>query len=468
MRHLFVAISTGQQVANLPPILQFAEKGDAVIWLESELARAQNWSAGAIEVLAARGMGPQVRAPVDGEINDPAAVEKALRSALAKFRSADAKLMVVLNGGQKLSPFGAVLAARLWRDEWKKPVAFLYGEDRRAAVVVREQRIGHAPRAVPYARERMLSLTEILRVNGQDIEDEGRAIALDAPLDPFGLDLRFTRQVYRFYEAAKARQKTRAESACPKIPWPAFEHWDEASQAEFAAALEKRLRDAGLPVRSRQARGLARGIVADCRRFRPRAAARRLLPEKEFSQLAAALAEKGWLKPDGSGPNWGDGFERAVARRVARFLREHPRAAGVVREARMNVRVKEAEWDVALALANGVVLVLECKSGTTEKKEIDARAQNLQRATSRLANIYVVAPFFAELDDEPWFQAEMHNKWQSLQADFGDRLIAFTMRGTAAKDYGATKDGKPIRCEAPRPFEDRLAEILARYAQPAC
>ncbi|RME86964.1 MAG: hypothetical protein D6771_01095, partial [Zetaproteobacteria bacterium] len=194
--------------------------------------------------------------------------------ALAKFRSADAKLMVVLNGGQKLSPFGAVLAARLWRDEWKKPVAFLYGEDRRAAVVVRE--------------------------------------------------------------------------------------------------------------------------------------------------------------------------------------------------ARMNVRVKEAEWDVALALANGVVLVLECKSGTTEKKEIDARAQNLQRATSRLANIYVVAPFFAELDDEPWFQAEMHNKWQSLQADFGDRLIAFTMRGTAAKDYGATKDGKPIRCEAPRPFEDRLAEILARYAQPAC
>ncbi|RME86618.1 MAG: hypothetical protein D6771_01540, partial [Zetaproteobacteria bacterium] len=113
MRHLFVAISTGQQVANLPPILQFAEKGDAVIWLESELARAQNWSAGAIEVLAARGMGPQLRAPVEGEINDPAAVEKALRSALAKFRSADAKLMVVLNGGQKLSPFGAVLAARL-------------------------------------------------------------------------------------------------------------------------------------------------------------------------------------------------------------------------------------------------------------------------------------------------------------------------------------------------------------------
>ena len=37
---LFVLVSTGQGVANLPPVLEHANPGDEVLWVESPLARA--------------------------------------------------------------------------------------------------------------------------------------------------------------------------------------------------------------------------------------------------------------------------------------------------------------------------------------------------------------------------------------------------------------------------------------------
>lgn len=53
---LFLAVSTGQRVANLPPILECARaERDAVVWLDSELARKSRWSEGASTVLRKRG-----------------------------------------------------------------------------------------------------------------------------------------------------------------------------------------------------------------------------------------------------------------------------------------------------------------------------------------------------------------------------------------------------------------------------
>jgi hypothetical protein len=38
-KRLFVAVSTRQQVANLPPLVEHARKGDNVVWIESREAR---------------------------------------------------------------------------------------------------------------------------------------------------------------------------------------------------------------------------------------------------------------------------------------------------------------------------------------------------------------------------------------------------------------------------------------------
>ena len=41
-KQLFVVVSTGQNVANLPPLLEHAREGDEVLWIESEAAREQS------------------------------------------------------------------------------------------------------------------------------------------------------------------------------------------------------------------------------------------------------------------------------------------------------------------------------------------------------------------------------------------------------------------------------------------
>ena len=43
-RKLFIAVSTGQGIANVPPILEHAEAGDSVLWIESPMAKALGWN----------------------------------------------------------------------------------------------------------------------------------------------------------------------------------------------------------------------------------------------------------------------------------------------------------------------------------------------------------------------------------------------------------------------------------------
>src|SRR5262249_5667173 len=52
---LFVVVSTGQNVANLPPLLEHGEDSDQVVWVESAGARRAGWSQGARGVLARLG-----------------------------------------------------------------------------------------------------------------------------------------------------------------------------------------------------------------------------------------------------------------------------------------------------------------------------------------------------------------------------------------------------------------------------
>jgi hypothetical protein len=56
IQRLFVALSTGQNIANLLPILELADADDRVMWLESATARDRGWSDGALGVLRARGL----------------------------------------------------------------------------------------------------------------------------------------------------------------------------------------------------------------------------------------------------------------------------------------------------------------------------------------------------------------------------------------------------------------------------
>lgn len=70
-KHLFIAVATGQGIANLPPILEYGNPGDAVLWVESPQARKGQWSNGVNEVLKKAGFAIIKSTLEVSDINDP-------------------------------------------------------------------------------------------------------------------------------------------------------------------------------------------------------------------------------------------------------------------------------------------------------------------------------------------------------------------------------------------------------------
>src|SRR5918999_4404185 len=83
---LFIVVSTGQNLANLPPILEYAKQGDAVLWVESLDAQRQRWSAGAREVLERYGLTNLPESVPVEDINDPVQIAQALDSPLQSMK----------------------------------------------------------------------------------------------------------------------------------------------------------------------------------------------------------------------------------------------------------------------------------------------------------------------------------------------------------------------------------------------
>jgi len=446
---LFVAVATGQNVANLPPMLQFAGRGDHVLWLESELAARQKWADGAIAVLEGREIHSH-RAAIPGDINEPLAVEKALSGWLADHGGDFAELNIVLNGGQKLTPFGLALAARPWREQLGKPVRFLYGDDRPAQVQLREQHVGARVQTLAYDAARMLSLEEVVRVAGREMESVSEPLDWrDPPApDPYGSDAAFTALVHA---SAKGQDTEHAG-----LDWPGFDSWSKGSKRLFNERITPILDALAGHSLSREAKFEAYPrLVRMIRQFEPRQPSPS--PSKEDR---ARLREQGWWTENGR-QNVGARFERAVADRIRRFLAERPGLAEVIREVRLNAKVPGAEWDVVLVLVNGILLHLECKSWRVKKKDMDARMHVIQSASSRLARTFLVVPMFPEFAGESWFRV-MHENF-SRMLDIGIPVLAYTMEGSnPASEYRVP--GLRGEFRWPEPFEQSLEKLLRPYA----
>ena len=450
--NLFVAVATGQNVSNLPPILQFARRGDETLWLESNMAAARGWADGAIEVLDARGIASH-RAPIRGDINDPEAVRTALKEFLVANRDRHKELNLVLNGGQKLTPFGLALAARYWRDRLGRPVRFLYGDDRPSRVQVREGSVGAPMRLEAYDRARMPGLEEVLKAGGSRLVDAGKPLDLHHPIPPTAYDTD-----PGFVDLAHRAAALREDDGGGKCPWPGWNAWSQGSKKTFNQHMTPLLEAlAGGSVSREEKKDFYARLVRILREFSPR------LPTPSVSRAdKRRLVEEGWWK-DANTQRFGERFEEVVAGRVQRFLAGRSEIASTIREVRCNVRVPDAEWDIVLVLTNGILVVLECKSWSARKKDMDARIHVLQRASGRLARMCLVAPLFPEHADKPWFPA-MHDNFEKMRG-FELPMLAFTLperNGLSPAFYVVPrrKDEFPW----PEPFEHSLQRMLAPYA----
>ena len=445
---MFIAIATGQTVSNLPPILEHAQPGDAVLWVESREARIGKWTAGANEVLHRAGLTILSPSLAVDDINDPVGMHRAAQARVQDY--ADWRPVIVTNGGPKLSPIGLLNA---W--EPRRPV-ILYGNVPAAHLRVFPAGLQKSPEDRPYQRHR-LDLEDILRCSGHACLHP--AIHLwpsDAPLPmaEYGVDPQYTQQVH---------QEHHQFYACQNKAFPSFDIIKRCEQEALPLKNEmKKWRRALLDFFRRVKNGSSHTTpeeFLDCNPDTPTS-----LYNATCNLIKAANRRENGIQP---ASDLGKLFEQAVAHRLIAWLQQWPETSRIIQSVWSNIHIGRdqaphtqiAEWDIVLVLRNGLLWCIECKSFDAGQKDLDARLLNLQKASTNLADMVVCAPLYTGFAKEVWF-APMHDLKNRVETASRFSFLPFTLPDQPSEYPVPAHPSNPQHCPS---FETALEKLLQRY-----
>lgn len=436
--NLFILVSSKPKLANLPPVLELAQPGDQVLWLESDPARQRNWTAGPRLLLEQAGLGTLDVLTVQ-HLNDPTELSVRLQPIVASLAGRFSSVYLVTNGGTKHTPIGLCQA---FHPLSAQP---LYGEDCPVGYrVYRPDFQGSSP-LMPYTRLQ-LDLPDLLRLNDYTFAkgSEHQRIWPD-PLpetisnERYGIDEPYTYQLhaqhFSWSTVQSAQQRVLYDRLFSLIP-DGFRRWMRTVQL---------VRDAMNP---QNLCNLYNGT----------------LNLAEAARIAAARRDQGIDLPVA---RLGQSLERALARRVRDWQaqQQHPAIRSIwagVKIARLATpHLVEAEFDTLIVLKNGILVHLESKSASVDTRALDVNLHRLRQASSPAARSVVALPVFTRCSQDAWF-APIHQVRLQLEEFWGRaNLLAFTWPGQP-ETYCMPGNAfaEPIRVAA---FEEDLTRLLHPY-----
>lgn len=453
MRRRFIAITTGQAVANLPPILQWGEPGDGVVWLETSEARRNPWRAGASSVLERHGLA--ILDPV-AISDDPSSIAATIGKQLGGWQ--DAELVLVGNGGIK----PVLLAVH---EALQNRATLLYGMDRPV-----ELRSFDGGLSAPHRRhdytfpQGALTLQDVLECTGHLIQNPADAQRFWPGPQPsvrdadYGRDVAYTvachDQAYvRSVRTRRLDDDSVSFDAVAELAPDVFQGWLNGLQSVINAAQKhagRRGREHVFPeALLRPASGVYHGALK--------------LQRRASAKVAAGEATGEPVQPLGLM------FEDAVAARLYDWLQGRPETARFVQSAWRRVKFSHrleldkvvAEHDVLLVLRNGILLSLECKSFETNVKDLDARLFNLHESASRLASMAVCSPVYTGYIDREWFSTQTQVR-ERIRKSRSFTHIPFTLPGQP-KEFRRASSGVIVLNEECPSFEEAIVHWLKPY-----
>lgn len=398
---LFVALSTGQNIANLLPILELIESHDWVLWIESETAQSQKWSDGACKILAERGINVERLQITD----DPSSIEPAIHNH-APLAEHTGEVKLVGNGGTKLQMMALSRALN------GRVTELLYNHDKYCVLErYRKQADRLEPVLYHHYQRQTIDLPQVLQCQNREIHSGREECIWPKPLlelPRYGSDEGYTIEQHRkIYEWVKnfpeePKKAFSYQHAVKKVP-----HQRECLRKYILRATGK---TEDTPLKESDL--------------------------EEIYNIAHNLDLKAWRKTCKEAdreiaPDVGRDFEEAVAARVQHWLHNNPHFAKIVQSVWRNVKIKEtekqdvgAELDVAILLKNGRLLHLECKTYDANLKDMNSRLAELQRSSSRLAEMVICVPDYNS--QENWEnkqkkEVEEMEKWAQF------KIIRFTL-----------------------------------------
>ena len=374
------------------------------------------------------------------QINDPGELLRACRPFVESRHQAGQTVFLVGNGGNKLTPIGLLFG-------WSELAPHLiYGDTEPAVCWSFTDGFRQPPLIGPYQRH-TLDLDDVLTASGHVRHgEEGRRIwpgplPADLAAEPYGRDTAFTCRLHADHHAraqcVPTAERVSFADVMRLLPARRLNGWRQTVLDRFRSPD---------PVNDES---LAHLYHAACNLDRD---ARHALATAGVNRPAAAI---------------GPAFERTVARRTHAWLErtQHPAVQSlwfqpkVARQDRPSEPA--AELDVLLVLRNGVLWHLECKSATVERKELDARLLNLQRAGSQPAHGRV-RPHPDGARGRAVVRAFAWSARRVLSLGGGLPFLSFTMPGQPASYIASEPDGVSSKHDC-LPFEESLANNLQQY-----
>ncbi|HEV3386648.1 MAG TPA: hypothetical protein VG097_17665 [Gemmata sp.] len=435
---LFVLVSTGQKVANLPPVLQHSQRGDFVLWVESNEARDRKWTDAPRSILEQRGLITAEVIEVE-HVNDPALLAAALAPFSTKAIGQYERVFLVANGGPKLSPIGLMFGLEILHPQ------LLYGDVEPAVHCLYPYGLDSSPTVLPYGGQ-TLTLPEILHLTGHLIQNAGEAVqfwpdphVIPKPCqeEPYGLNEEYTYRLHADHLAWADTVPTEKPVSYDRLHSLAPLHYDRWLRTIRHLREPRQLNPQDL-------KDLYNSTLNMDRQ------ARIAIERLEQPRPAAPL---------------GRSFERGVARRVREWLDAANHSA--VQSAWCNVEVSkesnprksEVQFDILLVLKNGILIHLECKSAEIDVRDLDVRLYRLQRTASQLAQLAVVLPLFTRRCNDPWFRS-LHSARIEVEKT-GLPILPFTWPDQPQCYWIPNSD--PPEESSCIPFETRIGQLLSRY-----
>ncbi|MEZ6141681.1 MAG: hypothetical protein R3B84_14005 [Zavarzinella sp.] len=449
--NLFVAVSTGSQVSNLPPILEMYQPGDKLLWIESPESKKGNWATKASELLTIRGL--SILESIDvGNLNDRSEVLPAISSWKQNYKhSQKVQYYLVLNGGTKWVPLWLLEAFRDWHPK------LLYGSDRPATYMLQSLDFASSPIQRAY-QNNCITLQEVLYLKGfelfqsQDTQDAVQVWPGTATIEnstDYGTIESTTYQLHQehfdYRKALQSQAIDEKHDIFPKINVPfqnlnllvrteTFEKWQQQ--------LKNFVRNPNPQFTENLFHGTANLYLAAAR--------------KQLEKMEGIISPTSMLGPP---------LENAITHRIIGWLNQNKDIQTAVASIWKNVKIcrldnkskAEAELDIVILLKCGKLIYLECKAAKTDSKDIDAGSYRLQQASSTLAEQFVVLPIYTRKCDTPWFQ-ELHNERMKL----GRQAIPFTMPGQPESYPMIDANGASEENPCPS-FEESLEKLLKPY-----
>lgn len=434
---LFVLVSTGQRIANLPPVLEHARPGDHVLWVESDEAARNNWTAAPRDLLERQGLFTVDTLQIH-HVNDPALLAETLEPFAESVRGQYDATYLVANGGTKLSPVGLLFGLRALQPR------ILYGDDRPAVYSLYPPGLNGPPQIAPYTRHQ-LDLPDILRVNDHQFAYNRLPLRIwpDPLPEPYrteryGSDEEYSYSLHRDHYLWAHTTPVRE-----RIPFRDLGRYLSSNRMEAWQRTFNLARSYPNPQNLESLYNCTLNLAEEARH-------------------AAGRAQ---VRPPAS--DLGGPFERAVARRVREWLdaRRHPAVqsawASVAVARNGSTERHDAEFDVLLVLKNGILIALECKTALASARDLEVNFHRLQQAASRLARVVIVLPLYTREVNEPWFRQSYLTRSELVRRFGPGNVLAFTWPGqpTCYRPPGAEPQPEE-ECPA---FETALEALLAPY-----